>query len=250
LASGELKRPEVPEGRDPRNEKLRADARRKAIVRGLPYYFTCNIATVVLYAIADAPDQDDIEVGAFDLAPITHSGQAEAYRKQIDGRWGEFLDALEGKLIAVGKTRPPVATEDVIAIRDAIFDISNEALSRVLRRVRADPALAEELRAEAARSFNFHAALQDKFPDQFREELIQLIRFGTFVVVQKLILYRVLEDAGPRRSDHFELDPLEVSSSSTDPQAIRAHYWITLSRLRSEGQKITKLHFYRSRLLI
>ena len=48
LASGELKRPEVSEGRDPRNEKLRFDVRRKAIARGLPYYFTCNIATVVL----------------------------------------------------------------------------------------------------------------------------------------------------------------------------------------------------------
>src|SRR4051812_7206425 len=35
LASGELKRPEVPEGRDPRNERLRADARRKALARGL-----------------------------------------------------------------------------------------------------------------------------------------------------------------------------------------------------------------------
>src|SRR5438477_8389058 len=46
LASGELKRPEVPEGRDPRNEILRSDARRKAIARGLPYYFTCNMATV------------------------------------------------------------------------------------------------------------------------------------------------------------------------------------------------------------
>src|SRR5258708_3975371 len=63
LGSGELKRPEVPDGRDPRNEKLRFDARRKAIARGLPYYFTCNMATVVLYAVAEKPQQDDVEVG-------------------------------------------------------------------------------------------------------------------------------------------------------------------------------------------
>lgn len=60
LASGELKRPEVAEGRDPRNEKLRSDARRKAVARGLTYYFTCNIAKVVLYAVANTPGEDDL----------------------------------------------------------------------------------------------------------------------------------------------------------------------------------------------
>lgn len=222
LASGELKRPEVAEGRDPRNEKLRFDARRKAIARGLPYYFTCNIATVVLYAVANTPQEDDIEVGAFELAPITRSGQAEAYRHQIDERWSEFLDALEGKLTAVGRTRPTVTTEDVIAIRDAIYAAANEVLPRAIRRVHADPALAEEMRLESVQSFNFPAALEEKSPDRFREELIQMIRFGVFVVAQKLILYRVLEDAGPRRATPFQLDQLDVARASTDPQAIKS----------------------------
>ena len=221
LASGELKRPEVAEGRDPRNENLRNDARRKAVARGLPYYFTCNIATVVLYAVANTPSDDDQEVGSFELAPITRSGQAAPYREQIDQRWSDFLDALEGKLTAVGRTRPTVTTEDVIAIRDAIYAVASEALHRVERRVRTAPPLAEELRQESARSFNFPAALQDKYPDKFREELVQMLRFGTFVVTQKLILYRVLEDAGPRRSDPYQLDQLEVPRASTDPQAIR-----------------------------
>ena len=222
LASGELKRPEVAEGRDPRNEKLRFDARRKAIARGLPYYFTCNIADVVLYAVALKPNEDDSEVGSFNLAKITRSAQAPAYREQISQRWSEFLDALETKLTAVGRTRPTVTTEDVIAIRDAIYAVAAEVLPRALRRVRADPTLAEELRAEANRSFNFPAALQDRYPDRFREEITQLLRFGTFVVTQKLVLYRVLEDAGPRRTDPFRLDPLDVSKTSTDPQGIRA----------------------------
>jgi len=124
LASGELKRPEVAEGRDPRNEKLVFDARRKAIARGLPYYFTCNMATVVLYAVAIRPQDDDAEVGEFKLAPITRSGQAEAYRAKVDEGWNNFLDALESKLIAVSRTRPTVTTADVIAIRDAISLLS------------------------------------------------------------------------------------------------------------------------------
>jgi hypothetical protein len=179
------------------------------------------MATVVLYAVANTPSEDDQEVGSFDLAPITRSGQAEAYRGQIDQRWSDFLDALEGKLTAIGRTRPTVTTEDIIAIRDAIYAVANEVLPRVVRRVRAAPPLAEELRLESARSFNFPAALQDKYPDKFREELVQMIRFGIFVVTQKLILYRVLEDAGPRRADPYHLDQLEVPRASTDPQAVR-----------------------------
>jgi hypothetical protein len=221
LASGELKRPEVPEGRDPRNETLRSDARRKAIARGLPYYFTCNMATVVLYAVAGTPQEDDAEVGAFELADIDRSGQATAYRDQINERWDNFVDALETKLAAVGRTRPTVTTEDVIAIRDAIYAVANEVLPRAVRRVRADPPLADELRQESVRSFNFPTPLDDRYPDDFREGLIQLIRFGIFVVTQKLILYRVLEDAGPRRTDAFQLDQLNISRASTDPQAIR-----------------------------
>jgi hypothetical protein len=42
------------------------------------------------------------------------------------------------------------------------------------------------------------------------------------VVAQKLVLYRVLEDAGPRRADPFSLDALSLPPASTDPQAIRA----------------------------
>ncbi len=221
LASGELKRPEVPEGRDPRNEKLRFDARRKAIARGLPYYFTCNIATVVLYSVAKIPQQSDVEVGAFNLADITRSGQAIAYRSQIEQNWSHFLDVLESKLTAVGRTRPTVTTEDVITIRDAIYAVANEALPRTIRRVQADPQFAEELRQESVRSFNFPAALQDKYPDKFREELLQMNRFGIFVVTQKLILYRVLEDAGPRRAEPYGLDPLDLPRSSTNPQAIQ-----------------------------
>ncbi|HEX4054391.1 MAG TPA: hypothetical protein VHX86_09005 [Tepidisphaeraceae bacterium] len=221
LASGELKRPEVAEGRDPRNDKLRNDARRKAIARGLPYYFTCNVADVVLYAVADTPEDDDKEVGTFELAPLTKSAQAQAYKAQMEQHWSEFLDALEAKLTAIGRTRPTVTNEDIIAIRDAIYAVANEALPRSIRRVRADPTLAEELRQESGRSFNFPAALEDKYPDKFREELVHMLRFGIFVVTQKLILYRVLEDSGPRRSDPYKLDPLAVSQASTDPQAIK-----------------------------
>lgn len=222
LASGELKRPEVAEGRDVRSEALRADARRKALARGLPYYFTCNMSHVALYEMASSPREDDQEIDFIELAPIKNSGQAIPYRDQIRLRWTAFLDDLERRLSAVGSTRPSVTTADVIALRDAIFAISAEASGRVARRVSADPVLAGELRAEAAKSFNFPTALDPRFPARFNEELGQVLCFGAFVVAQKLVLYRVLEDAGPRRAEPFSLDALTLPATSTDPQAIRA----------------------------
>jgi hypothetical protein len=222
LASGELKRPEVAEGRDVRSEALRADARRKALARGLPYYFTCNMSHVALYEMASSPREDDQEIEHLELAPITSSGQAIPYREQMRVHWVEFLDRLEGRLAAVGRTRPSVTTADIIALRDAIFAISTEASGRVTRRLAADPNLAEEVRAEAAKSFNFPTTLDPRFPAKFAEELIQILRFGAFVVAQKLVLYRVLEDAGPRRADPFSLDALSLPAASTDPQVIRA----------------------------
>jgi hypothetical protein len=163
LASGELKRPEVAEGRDVRGEALRADARRKALARGLPYYFTCNISHLALYEMANSPREDDREIDFVELAPVKNSGQADAYRDQIRLRWTDFLDRLERRLAAKGSLRPSVTMADVIALRDAIFAISAEASGRVVRRVSADPVLAGEIRAEAAKSFNFPAALDAKF---------------------------------------------------------------------------------------
>lgn len=222
LASGELKRPEVSEGRDVRAETLRADARRKALARGLPYYFTCNIRNVALYEVAAAADQEDVEIDFLELAPISNSSEAAAYRELIRDRWAVFLDKLEARLGAVESARPSVTTADVIVLRDAIFSIASEASHRVARRLTADPALIEDAREEAANSFNFPAALNPTLPAKFMEEVVQILRFGAFVIAQKLVLYRVLQDAGTRRNEPFTLDELSLPESSTDPQAIRA----------------------------
>jgi hypothetical protein len=221
LASGEMKRPEVPEGRDVRNESLREDARRKAVARGLPFYFTCNMAEVVLYAVASRPGEDDREENAFQLAPITRSSQVDAYRDQISQGWNDFLDDLEARLVAMGRTRPSVTSSDVIALRDAIYAIADEAISRVVARLEADSTLIAQVQVEASDTFGFKAALEPSYRAQFREELLQILRFGIFVVAQKLVLYRVLADTGPRRRTPFQLDDLVVPRNSTDPLAIR-----------------------------
>jgi methylase of polypeptide subunit release factors len=222
LASGEMKRPEVPEGRDPRNETLRDDARRKALARGLPYYFTCNMAEVVLYAVAARRGEHDREEVSFKLAPIKRSQEVDAYRNQIAQNWIEFLDDLERRLTAVTQARPSVTTADVVRVRDAIYAVAEEAIDRVAKRVENDAALADRVRQEAATTFQFPAALKPAYRSQFYDELKQILRFGVFVFAQKLVLYRVLEEAGPRRRVPFRLDHLEVPHTSSDPRVIYA----------------------------
>jgi hypothetical protein len=207
LASGEMKRPELAEGRDPRNETLRDDARRKALARGLPYYFTCNMAEVVLYAVAARRGEQDREEVSFKLAPVKSSREVDAYRDQIAEKWIEFLDDLERRLTAVTQARPSVTTADVVRVRDAIYAVAEEALGRVVRRVENDAALTDRVRQEATATFQFPAALKPAYRSQFYDELNQILRFGVFVFAQKLVLYRVLEEAGPRRRVPFLISP-------------------------------------------
>jgi hypothetical protein len=98
LASGEVKRPEVADGRDPRNETLREDARQKAVARGLTFYFTCNMREVVLYSVGLRTGQPDREEYSKVLSEISHSSAVDAHRAEIETNWSEFLDDLDERL--------------------------------------------------------------------------------------------------------------------------------------------------------
>jgi methylase of polypeptide subunit release factors len=217
-----MKRPEVPEGRDVRNEALIIDARRKAIARGLPYYFTCNMADVVLFSVALRPGEPDSEEGHWRLADITKSNEVAANLPTIEDNWIAFLDDLEDRLRVVETARPSVTTADVIAIRHTLDAITAEAIDRTLAQVAADPGLADQIRDEAYASFGFAVALNPKYQASFRDELVQLVRLGAFVIAQKLVLYRLLAEVGPKRVEPFSLDPLADVSTITDPLDVQA----------------------------
>lgn len=222
LASGEMKRPEVPEGRDVLNEALVRDARRKAVARGLPYYFTCNMAEVALFSVADRPGRPDQLEARFELAPVTRSADVPAYWKQIDANWVAFLDDLEGRLSAVDSRRPSVTTGDVILLRDRIDDIAEEAIERTIRHVQADEGLAQQIRDEAGAAFGLPVALNAKTDAaSYRSELLQVLRLGAFVIAQKLVLHRVLSEIGPKRTTPFKLDEIANVATSSDPAFVR-----------------------------
>jgi hypothetical protein len=222
LASGEMKRPEVPEGRDVANEALIEDARNKAVARGLPYYVTCNMADIALFAVADRRGEPDREEARFQVAPIKSSSEVEANWERISKNWWAFLDELEERLAAVAARRPSVTTADVVALRDAIDEIADEAIDRVTQHLSADESLAEQVRDDAATAFGFAVALNSRGDRAaYRSELTQILRLGAFVVAQKLILHRVLSDAGPRRAPPFSLDDIPNVAGLTDPETVK-----------------------------
>lgn len=221
LVSGEMKRPEVAEGRDPRNTALVEDARNKAVARGLPVYFTCNMATVVLWEVSLTPSNPDKEIGVYELAPVSKSSEVEAYLTDIEANWCSFLTEIERHLLALGSQRPPPTTVDVLRLQGAISKIASEVVGRAEAHLRGDPSALEQARTECSQAFGYPFALEPKFKAEFRHELEQVLRLAVFVVAQKLILYRVLAETGKRLSAPFTLDPVILPRSGTDPQAIK-----------------------------
>lgn len=221
LVSGEMKRPELAEGRDPRNIRLVADARNKAVSRGLPLYFTCNMANVVVWEVSLHSGIPDRELGEFTLAPITRSSQVHAYLDDIEVQWSHVLDELERHLTAIAGGAPAPTNYDVLRLQSAIGGISEEALSRAERYLTGDPSALRAAREESAATFGFPFPLDPKFKSDFRQDLDQVLRLSAFVVAQKLILYRVLMETGRRLPQPFMLDDIDLPRATTDPGGVR-----------------------------
>lgn len=215
LVSGEMKRPEVAEGRDPRNRNLVDDARRKAVNRGLPLYFTCNMAEVVLWEVSI--HGADKELISFELAPISQSGEVEAYWNDIQDNWGRFLDDVERRLSALETARPAPTSADVIQLQGTIIKIAKEVVGRAERYLIANPSELEKTREESSRTFGHPFPLNPTLKADFRQDLEQVLRLAAFVVAQKLILYRVLAVSGKLLPSPFTLDPVSIASDCTDP---------------------------------
>jgi hypothetical protein len=236
LVSGEMKRPEVPEGRDPRNEKLVADARGKAVARGLPIYFTCNMASVVLWEVSLHSGVPDKEIGEYNLAPLKSSAEAPSFLEEIQSNWNHFLDEVERHLTALEEARPAPTAVDVIRLQQAIIRIAEEGAGRAERFLRGNPHELEAARAESSNTFGYPFDLNPTQKAAFRQETEQVLRLAAFVVAQKLILHRVLAETGRRLPIPFKLDLIELPRGCTDPGVVKDRFHRAVSQATHRSQ--------------
>ena len=220
LISSEMKRPEVMAVDDP---VLVADAHRKAVGRGMPYFITCNVREVAVWRTAVGSRQTE-PVLRRDLAPgLSESYYAQLRREEIGLEWRRFLDELEPLLlieIEGGKTRQHALPPHVRDLREAIVEAGKEAAIRI-REAADDDTFRDSVLETFRDQFGVELQLDPLGPpDRFISESEQVGTISAFVVASRLLLYQALSSATRPDGSGFSLDPLEVSRAATDPGRI------------------------------
>ncbi|SKR09071.1 DNA methylase (Methyltransferase) [Mycobacteroides abscessus subsp. massiliense] len=217
--NAELKRPEVA---DAQNPTLQRDAWKKAISRGSKYFATCNFRDICVWETARGPSQIQ-PVFTFSLAPgLTHSSQARIRREEIKKNWEFFLEKVVEFLSPSSKSQkksplPPQAVD----LRDAIEVVADDAALRIREAVIQD----EEFRSRVLDCFRSQFGVELLLDplgsiEIFHQESQQIALIACFVVATRLLLYKALVDSADADGMPFNLDPLDVSQSATDPQRV------------------------------
>lgn len=223
----EMKRPEVADVDQP---ILTEDAYAKAVGRGLPLFATCNFAEVALWRTVDGP-QPRQHVARLPLAPgLAHSSGAPARRQEMQHGWEAFLDRFEAEQDAIEAAHagaeyvlPPQAADLQAAVRHA----AEETARRVASAVAGDISFHDRVIEAFSEQFGVELLLDPARPDVLAIETSQVAVIACFVVTTRLLLYQALS-LGGHAGRRFDLDPLEIPSTTTDPgrvsDALSAYY--------------------------
>ena len=220
LATAEAKRPEVADANDPR---LRTDAWKKAVARGLPYFLTCNFRQVAVWETGTGPHQLN-PVLQQDLAPgLTHSSSAPRRRGEICDNWKHFLDSFEPKLSERLRNQqrrdrhlPPQAAD----LREVIVHAAKEAATRI-RLACSDPSFRDRVLDTFRAQFGVQLDLDPiAGGDTFFEESEQVAAIGCFVVATRLMLYQALSTSSATHDHTSRMDPLDILRTTADPSRI------------------------------
>ena len=220
LVSAEMKRPEVMGVRD---QRLLKDAWGKAVSRGMDYFLTCNMREVAVWETRLGPAQRDPKL-CCQLAPgLTHSYFARDRRPEIARNWRAFLDQvgpLLGEQIAKGTARARPLPPQAVELRDAIRRAAEEAARRI-RVAAGNGKFRKKVLAEFRDQFGVELHLDpDGNADAFILESEQVATIAGFVVATRLLLYQALSAATRTDGTGFDLDPLDITRSTTDPRRV------------------------------
>jgi N-6 DNA methylase len=218
LVNAEMKRPEVADASSP---ALQLDAWRKAVSRGTLFFITCNFRDVYLWETAKGANQIEPRLKV-ELAPgLMRSADAMKRRGEIAEAWKSFLDQLSAILTAALK--PPKKTQlppQAVDLKEAITHVAEDVALRV-RNACVDDTFREFVLDAFRMQFGVEIQLDPTgSTERYDRESEQVALIAVFVVTTRLILYQALANSVGPNGKPFNLDPLEVSRSASDPQRI------------------------------
>ncbi|MFD8152150.1 Eco57I restriction-modification methylase domain-containing protein [Streptomyces sp. NPDC059720] len=219
IATVEMKRPEVAAADSP---SLQNDSWSKAVGRGLPYFLTANFREILVWETSKGPDQTRPLLRFTLAADLSHSSFAPKRRAEISDNWVKFLDEFsqilqerEGK-----KKGPRKLPPQVLELKEVIHEAAEEAAERI--RAAADDEAFRQGTLEAFRlqfgveiSLNPHGS-----KDRLLAESLQVATIATFVVATRLMLYQALANSTRSDGTSFDLDVLDITRSTGDPQRV------------------------------
>ncbi|MET8225342.1 N-6 DNA methylase [Streptomyces sp. NPDC005301] len=219
LATVEMKRPEVAAADSP---MLQEDSWSKAVGRGLPYFLTANFEEILVWETAKGNNQTTPLI-RFVLAPqLGHSSHAPQRRAEISENWVKFLDQFSQYILELQNKEkgPRKLPPQVLELKEVIQEAAEEAAERIRSAV-----VNEEFRQKTLDAFRLQFGVEtslDPYGNKSRllAESVQVAMIATFVVATRLMLYQALANSTRPDGASFDLDVLDITRSTADPQRV------------------------------
>ncbi|AWL33601.1 N-6 DNA methylase [Streptomyces anulatus] len=219
LATVEMKRPEVAAADSP---DLQSDSWSKAVGRGLPYFLTANFEQVLVWETIKGPNQKTPLIRFTLAAGLSHSSFAPQRRAELSDNWVKFLDQFSQKIVELeGKAQDPrKLPPQVLELKEVIHEAAEEAAERIRSAVEE-----EGFRQSTLEAFRLQFGVETSLDphgnrSRLLAESLQVATIATFVVATRLMLYQALSNSTRPDGGSFNLDVLDITRSTGDPQRV------------------------------
>lgn len=201
VLTGEVKRPENPDGRNPMSDALLVDAFLKAAQSGVPYFFTWNINRCVLWdGLKNAPltDRNLEHFRVFD-PPLKTSEELREPRREAE--WKKFLSRLLERFAAISVGGEPLPT---VPLDEKFLLLWEAALEQPVAQTLA--ALHARYGDDNAWIVQFNTWMREKLglilsddPETQADNFETAAKFSCYVLANKILFYKAL-----RRNPRFK----------------------------------------------
>jgi type I restriction-modification system DNA methylase subunit len=210
VLTGEVKRPENPDGRDPTADALLMDAFTKASLSGIPYFFTWNINRCVLWDSHQQGPLTERRLAHFYALPSPIKKSDELKSPRYEGELKKFIGQLLDRFSAIysgQETLPSLPLDEKFLLRweSSLEQPVAQTFGVLWERYGKDKAFTQDLNEWMKAKQGM--VLSDE-PDALADNLERSAKFSCYVLANKILFYKAL-----RRNPRFKkLRALRIGS--------------------------------------